>query len=301
MSFKNATSSSRRWDFGMALPTGGPPNIRMNQEDLRNCPRDGKGTLEDPMVIWAAHLTEEQRLELAVPEFDYEEDLYCAIDANTDIAKTVAIRSGCTVVWIICPVHISKYVYGRSGNRILTKRDNNGKPVEFMVTKADPHLTVKLRTSEDLCLLHGHVNVTVDERGFPTGFMSRFQRRQNGNLTNGDDRTMELFDWVIKGDLIKERIRRENADYELFKVRTVGWKADCEIEHDLDDDDYNYESDEYEFINDDHMDYAYEEEATGLSAEFEEYIVQLRAFASFMFGSHLASEMPPKSIEVSFG
>ncbi|KAI0152123.1 hypothetical protein F4776DRAFT_669932 [Hypoxylon sp. NC0597] len=275
MSWKKANVGSKRWDFGMDLPQGGPPNIRLKPEDLRNCPRDGKGTLEDPMVIWAAHLTDKQRRELQVPEFDDEEDLYRAIDANTDIAKTAAIRSGCTIVWIICPVHTNKYVYDRNGDRVPTKWDNSGKPVEYLLAGADPHLTVRLGTSEDLCLLHGYVNVVVDERGFPTGFMSSFQRNQSGNLTDGDDRTMELFEWTIKGDLMKERLQRENAEYELFKLRTVGKETNWEIEDDLSDDDYDYKSDEYESLIDDQMDkiHDYGEETTGHSAEFEEYIV----------------------------
>ncbi|KAI1137798.1 hypothetical protein F5Y05DRAFT_413744 [Hypoxylon sp. FL0543] len=273
----------------MALPRGGQPNIRMKQEDLKKCPRDGKGTLEDPLVIWAARLTDKQRLELAVPEFEDEEDLYRAIDANADIAKTVAVRSGCTVVWIICPVHTSKYVYDRDGNRVPTKWDENGKPVEYLVTKADPHLTVKLGTSEDLCLLHGHINVVVDDRGFPTGFMSRSQRYRNGNLTDGDDRTMELFEWVIKGDLIRERAQKEDADYELYKARTVGREAGWDIEDEVGDGDYDYESDEFESLNDDCMDYTYDsnEETTELSAEFEEYIV--RRWSPYQRGSHLIS------------
>ncbi|KAI0841184.1 hypothetical protein F5Y06DRAFT_293672 [Hypoxylon sp. FL0890] len=286
MSLKKAKFGSNRWDFGMPLPRGGPPNIRMKQETLKNCPRDWKGTLEDPLVIWAAHLTDKQRLELAVPEFEDEADLYRAIDANTDIAKTVAVRSGCTVVWIICPVHTSKYVYNKDGNRVPTKWDENGKPVEYLVTEADPHLTVKLGMSEDLCLIHGHVNVVLDERGFPTGFMSRSQRYRNGHLTDGDDRTMELFEWIIKGDVIRERARREEEDYELFKARTLGSGADWEIEDEVGDEDYDYESDEYESMNDDRMDCTYDsnEEAAGLSAEFEEYIV--RKWSPYQRGSH---------------
>ncbi|KAI2465854.1 hypothetical protein F4781DRAFT_445629 [Annulohypoxylon bovei var. microspora] len=277
MSLKTSNSGSKPWNFGMALPRGGPPKIRMKEEDLRECPRDGQGTLDNPLVIWAARLTDTQRRELAVPEFDYEEDLYRAIDANADMAKTAAIRAQCTVAWIICPVHSSKYVYDRDGNKIPTKWDRNGNPVEYLVTDADPHLTVRLGTREDLVHVHGHINVVVDKRGFPTDFMKSYQRRQNGHLTNGDDRTMELFEWGNRGNLNEERARQEAADYELFKTSTVSREIGWEIEDDKDDDDYvekicNFDIPEY-----DPMDYEgeYNDESTGLNPEFEEYLVHL--------------------------
>ncbi|KAI1097608.1 hypothetical protein F4804DRAFT_351383 [Jackrogersella minutella] len=228
------------------------------------------------MVIWAASLTDKQRRELAVPEFGYDEDLYCAIDANTDMAKTAAIRSRCTVAWIICPVHSSKYVYDRNGNRIPTRWDEKGRPSEYLVTDADPHLTVKLGTSEDMYLLHGHINVKVDERGFPTGFMNSFQRRQNGHLTNGDDRTMKLFEWVVKRDLIEQQLQKEAADYELFKTRTVGWEKGWEIDDDEDDQNYDDENNGFESSDDNTIKYIskYGEESTGLDPQFEEYIVR---------------------------
>ncbi|KAI1460384.1 hypothetical protein F4805DRAFT_417366 [Annulohypoxylon moriforme] len=262
-------SISKPWNFGMALPRGGPPNLRARHQDLVNYPRDGEGTLDNPMVIWAARLTERQRRELAVPEFEDEEDLYRAIDANADMAKTAAIRAGCTVVWILCPVHTSKYVYDRDGNKIPTILDRNGNPVEYRVADADPHLTVRLGTSEDLCHLHGHINVVLDERGFPTDFMKSFQRRQNGHLTNNDDRTMELFEWGNKSGLQQEQFEKEAADYELFKTKTISRGPGWEIEDDADDEDYN-ETDDIEMPDYNPIEY----EPTGLNAEFEEYLVR---------------------------
>ncbi|KAI1206515.1 uncharacterized protein F4807DRAFT_453459 [Annulohypoxylon truncatum] len=271
-----SSSGSRPWNFGMTLPRGGPPNIKLRQQDLSDCPRDGEGTLENPMVIWAAHLTERQRRELQVPEFEYEEDLYRAIDANADMAKTAAIRAGCTIAWIICPVHTSKYVYDNDGNKIPIKWDRNANPVEYAVTDADPHLTVKLGTSEDLCHLHGHINVVLDERGFPTDFMKSFQRRQHGHVTDGDDRSMELFEWGNKGEFNQERLQREAADYELFKAKTLAWGEDWEIEDDIKDRDYVDRSHGIEVPAYNPMDYerVSNYESTGLSPEFENYIVR---------------------------
>ncbi|KAI1379631.1 hypothetical protein F4677DRAFT_442606 [Hypoxylon crocopeplum] len=277
MSFDIAKGSlMRKWDPGMDVPRGIEPRIRMKAEDLRNCPRDGEGTLDNPLVIWAAHLTPEQRDELSVPEFEHEPDLYRAIDANTDIAKTVAVRSGCTVVWIICPVHDSKYVYDENGDRVPTKWDRHGNPVEHLVVKADPHITVRLGTSEDVCVLHGHINVVVDEKGFPTGFMNMFQRRQNGHLTNDDDRSLELFEWADKCDSVQERLRKEAADYELFKTLTTSCDQDWEME-DREGKDPDYEPpDHMEAIHQNNAQYIprYPEEATKLDPEFEDYIVR---------------------------
>ncbi|KAI2621187.1 hypothetical protein GGR54DRAFT_647230 [Hypoxylon sp. NC1633] len=272
----------------MDLPRGGRPNIKMSQAELARCPRDGEGTLENPMVIWVARLTEGQRAELAVPEFEDEADLYRAIDSNADIAKTAAIRAGCTVVWIVCPVHRSKYVYDENGDKVPTRWDSNGNPLEYYVQDADPHLTVRLGTSEDVCLLHGHINVMVDERGFPTGFMNKFQRRQNGHLTNDDDRTLELFEWNMRQEATKERLRKENADYELFKTLTLSHTGVWEMEDDGEDDP-DYSCSQFQALGDDNMEFALDstEEATGLSAEFEEYIV--RRWSPYRFGGSFAS------------
>ncbi|KAI0900072.1 hypothetical protein F4806DRAFT_493067 [Annulohypoxylon nitens] len=248
----------------------------MRPEDLNKCPRDGEGTFDNPMVIWAARLTPKQRQELAVPEFEYEEDLYRAIDANADMAKTAAIRAGCTVVWIICPVHTSKYVYDEEGNKIPTRYDRYGNPVQFAVTDADPHLTVRLGTSEDSCHLHGHINVVLDRRGFPTDFMKSYDRLQNGHLTNGDDRTMELFEWGTRGDLEQERLEKEAADYEFFKAKTVsggrGWEIeDDEKDSDYEDRDYGFEIPDYNPLEFQHEPYY---EQAGFNPESEEYLVR---------------------------
>ncbi|KAI0889309.1 uncharacterized protein GGS22DRAFT_184887 [Annulohypoxylon maeteangense] len=270
------SSSSRAWNFGMSLPRGAPPVIKMRPQELNDCPRDGQGTLDNPMVIWAARLTDGQRQELAVPEYESEEDLYRAIDANADMAKTAAIRAGCTVVWIICPVHTSKYVYDNDGSKVAVRWDRFGNPVEYAVTNADPHLTVKLGTSENLCHLHGHINVLVDERGFPTDFMKSFQRRQNGNITDGDDRTMELFEWGAKAELDQERYRREAADYELFKIKTMRGGRGWEIEDDKDDGDYVDKNLGIEIPEYNPMSYDTEstDELTGLNPELEDYLVR---------------------------
>ncbi|KAI0852801.1 hypothetical protein F5Y00DRAFT_258058 [Daldinia vernicosa] len=229
MTFDIANGSfNRKWEPGMDLPRGSAPRLRMKPDDLIECPREGDGTLENPMVIWAARLTKKQREELTIPEFEDEADLYRAIDANTDIAKTVAVRSGCTVVWIICPVHESKYVF-ENGERVPTKWNNAGEPTDYLVVDADPHMTLRLGTSEDLCQLHGHVNVLKDERGFPTTFMTKFQRHCSGHVTDGDERPLELFEWNEKGTAAEERLRQAAADYELFKtltVRSEGWEFD---------------------------------------------------------------------------
>lgn len=116
MSLRDGKINSRQWNPGMPLPSGGPPNIRMRREDLKACHRDGQGTLDNPMVIWTARLTDKQRHEVTVPEFEHEANLYRAIDTNADIAKTAAIRAGCTVVWIVCPVRrkVSTYMTSRA-------------------------------------------------------------------------------------------------------------------------------------------------------------------------------------------
>ncbi|XDG09198.1 hypothetical protein ABKA04_008813 [Annulohypoxylon sp. FPYF3050] len=249
----------------------------MRPDDLTKCPRDGEGTLDNPMVIWAARLTPEQRQELAVPEFECEADLYRAIDANADMAKTAAIRAGCTIAWIICPIHTSKYVYDEDGNKIPIRYDRSGKPVQFAVTDADPHLTVRLGTSEDLCHLHGHINVILDKRGFPIDFMKSFQRRQNGHLTGGDDRSMELFEWGTKDEYEQERLRMEAADYELFKTKTVNRGRDWEIEDDMNDDDYVDANYDIEIPDYNPMEYQREpyHESAGFDPESEDYLVAL--------------------------
>ncbi|KAI0388097.1 hypothetical protein F5Y04DRAFT_286992 [Hypomontagnella monticulosa] len=270
-----SASGTRKWEPGMDLPRGAPPRIRMRPEDFKKCPRDGAGTLENPLVIWAARLTQEQRGELAIPEFEHEADLYRAIDANADIAKTVAIRSGCTVVWIICPVHQKKYAYDENGDKIPTMWDDEGNPIQYLVVDADPHLTLRLGTSEDVCVLHGHVNVAVDERGFPTTFMTNVQRRRNGHITDGDDRTFELFEWVETGAASERRLRREAADYELFKTLTINYE-DWEIEDAGKGDPDYVPPDHIDLLNENDMEYVPDcsKEIQGLNSEFEEYMTQ---------------------------
>ncbi|KAI1386762.1 S-adenosyl-L-methionine-dependent methyltransferase [Hypoxylon trugodes] len=267
---------TRRWNPGMSLPVGGQPQIKMGIEKLRQCPRDGKGTLEDPLVIWAAHLTDRQRRELRIPEFEQEEDLYRAIDANADVAKTAAIRSGCTVVWIICPVHTSKYAHDENGDRVPIKWDHAGNPAEYLVLDADPHITVKLGVSEDLCLLHGHINVRIDERGFPTQFMSSFQRYESGHITDGDDRVLELFEWRDKGDLTAHLIQQEAAYYKLFSTMTVSCSGEWELE-DLEHDDPDYKPPEHlELLFQNNTQYVPDnsEEASMINGSLEEYLVR---------------------------
>ncbi|KAI0111721.1 hypothetical protein F4814DRAFT_441053 [Daldinia grandis] len=263
----------QKWEPGMDLPQGGKQRLRMKPDELEKCPRDGKGTLDNPTVIWAARLSEKQRLELAVPEFENEKDLYDAIDANADIAKTVAVRSRCTVVWIMCPVHTSKYVYD-NGVKVPTKWDDVGNPTNYLVVEADPHMTLRLGTSEDVCLLHGHANVLVDERGFPTTFTTEFQRRCDGRLTDGDDRVLELFEWTEEPSTTKH-FRQANADYKLFKkltIRDEGWEID-----DLEDEDVDYEPpDHIETILENDAKYVpmVGEEPEYISPELEDYIVR---------------------------
>ncbi|KAI2620635.1 hypothetical protein GGS26DRAFT_601594 [Hypomontagnella submonticulosa] len=268
------TSCTRKWDPGMDLPRGAPPRIRMRQEDLRQCPRDGEGTLENPLVIWVARLTDEQRDELAVPEFEHEADLYRAVDANTDIAKTVAVRSGCTVVWIICPVHEKKYAHDENGDKIPTMWDEEGNPIEYLVVDADPHITIRLGTSENLCVLHGHINVLVDERGFPTTFMTSFQRQRHGHITDGDDRTFELFEWFEKGSSTERRLQQEAADYELFRTITVNCE-EWEIEDAGKSDPDYIPPDHIELLNENSVEHVPDcsNEVPGLDAEFEDYII----------------------------
>ncbi|OTA99767.1 hypothetical protein M426DRAFT_27164 [Hypoxylon sp. CI-4A] len=200
---------SQRWDPGMVLPRGDAPHIRMNKEDLKNCPRDGEGTLDNPLVIWVARLTDQQKRELVIPEFEDEADLYRAVDSNADIAKTAAIRCGCTVVWIVCPVHTTN-----------------------------------------------------------------FQRRRNGHITNGDDRTFELFEWSDKRASNLERERREAAEYIIFKTMTVnceGWELE-----DLGNDDTDYvlpEAFDTLYQNNQHYKPAYHEVAE-LDPELDDYLIQ---------------------------
>lgn len=151
---------------------------------------------------------------------------------------------------------------------------------------------MKMGTSEDVCLLHRHINVTVDEKGFPTVLMAKFQRRQNRNLTDNDDRTLELFEWVIRTELAQELQQKESSDYKLFKTRTVGggggegWKIENE------DGDSGYEDESYcelEARDVDCMDWTPTggEEATGLDPEFEECIV--RKWNPYREGGHFIS------------
>ncbi|KAI1086576.1 hypothetical protein F5B19DRAFT_487382 [Rostrohypoxylon terebratum] len=225
-----SSAGSKPWNFGMVLPRGSPPNINMRPEDLTKCPRD----------------------ELAVPEFEYEEDLYRAIDANADMAKTAAIRAGCTVVWIICPIHTSKYVYDDDGNKIPMKYNRHGKPVS-------------LGTSEDSCHLHGHLNVVLDKKGFPVDFMK-----------NGDARTMELFEWDTRRNYEEEKYLMEAADYEFFKAKTVTRGEGWEIEDDEEDGNYAVTNYDFEIPDYNPLEFQRERyyEQAGFNPHSEDYLVR---------------------------
>ncbi|KAI1493625.1 hypothetical protein F5X96DRAFT_666541 [Biscogniauxia mediterranea] len=90
--------------------------------------------------------------------------------------------TGLRFVWIISANHDQKYCYDKSGKRIQIIEN------------------VRLGTDENTCMLHGHINVTVNKDNVATGFMEEGSRKY---ITEGDDRILELWEYSKRPNAVQ--------------------------------------------------------------------------------------------------
>ncbi|KAL7619457.1 hypothetical protein AAE478_009996 [Parahypoxylon ruwenzoriense] len=163
-----------RWTLDMGLPEGRPRPVFTGETEEERL--SGSGTVEDPLIVWLAK----------IPPPDSDAGI---ITANQDIARQAAMSLGdITHVYIRCAAQTSKFV-DRDGKRIPIWNPDN---IYFRhrTAPADAHLALAFGTDADTLVLHGYVNVDVDEDGKPIDFATS---RNPENVVDGDDRIFELF------------------------------------------------------------------------------------------------------------
>ncbi|KAK8023161.1 hypothetical protein PG991_007042 [Apiospora marii] len=167
---QDATVSDNRWNIGMPFPPGGP---------LRKHPQEkvvqvGAGQLADPAAIWLCGLPKGG---------------FAAKGAIEDIVQRTAVKVGATHAWIRFPVHNYGYAYDEYGRRIPVF-DESGNFLGWKLVRKDNHITVSFGTSSTHVVVHGHIYVTADAIGAPTGYLDARDRKY---ICNGDERTFELW------------------------------------------------------------------------------------------------------------
>ncbi|KAK8098049.1 uncharacterized protein PG998_013535 [Apiospora kogelbergensis] len=190
-----------RWNIGMPLPLGGPPPTYRAAGRVVTV---GKGQLTDPAAQWMCDLPEE-----------HEKNKKAAIE---DIVQRVAVQVGATHVWIRSRVHNYGYVYDKYGNRVPIV-DESGKFVEWKMIRKDNHITAAFGTSTTHVNVHGHIYVTTDVTGSPTGFMDVGSRKY---VCNGDVRILELW---------KQTERRPQHSGRDANVDRPEWQDEVLMDH----------------------------------------------------------------------
>ncbi|KAK7931530.1 hypothetical protein PG985_002242 [Apiospora marii] len=161
---QDATVSDNRWNIGMPFPPGGP---------LRKHPQEkvvqvGAGQLADPAAIWLCGLPKGG---------------FAAKGAIEDIVQRTAVKVGATHAWIRFPVHNYGYAYDEYGRRIPVF-DESGNFLGWKLVRKDNHITVSFGTSSTHVVVHGHIYVTADAIGAPTGYLDARDRKYICMATN---------------------------------------------------------------------------------------------------------------------
>ncbi|KAI1378069.1 hypothetical protein F4677DRAFT_443983 [Hypoxylon crocopeplum] len=168
-------SIHKRWDTDMEMPRGGPrPKFIGESEEDRT---SGSGTVDDPLIVFLGKIPVDEEIKIA----------------NQDIAREAALRfKSITHIYIRCAAQSSMFV-DRDGKRIPIW--NPDRILFYHETKAaDPHISLMFGTDASNLVLHGYINVTVDEDGKPTDFASS---RNEDYVVDGDDRIFELFQYDL--------------------------------------------------------------------------------------------------------
>ncbi|KAK7942720.1 uncharacterized protein PG986_011833 [Apiospora aurea] len=166
-------SSGQKWNIGMPLPAGGPLRYKPTGKIVRV----GSGQLADPVATWVSDLPRGGIGPKAATE---------------DIVQRVAVKVGATHAWIRSVVHNYGYEYDKFGNRIPVYNEN-GAFTGWKFVRKDNHITVAFGTSETHVVVHGHIYVTADATGTPTGLMDMGSRKY---VCDGDGRVLELWKQV---------------------------------------------------------------------------------------------------------
>ncbi|KAI0599561.1 hypothetical protein F4775DRAFT_591346 [Biscogniauxia sp. FL1348] len=193
------TSRGVAWNIGMPLPRGRVPCLNYGRKGKSDggYPSSSRNYGKD----WVGDYPQEGGWD-DIPRGR----------AVEQIANEVLDMTGLRFVWIISPNHDQKYCYDESGKRIQVIE--NGKK-KWKTEKADHHITVRLGTDENTCMLHGHINVTVNKDNVVTGFMEEGSRKY---ITEGDDRIIELWEYTKRPNAVqsntkppKKHIQRDNT------------------------------------------------------------------------------------------
>ncbi|KAI0838442.1 hypothetical protein F5Y06DRAFT_303764 [Hypoxylon sp. FL0890] len=164
-------TETKYWDMGMKIPQGRPrPKFIGESEEDRI---SGSGTVKDPKIVWLGKIP-----------LDAETK-----KANEDAARRAASSlKTITHIYIRCAAQSTKFV-DRDGKRISIWNPDS---IRFWhrTTAADPHISLALGTNADNLVLHGYINVAVDENDNPTDFATS---RNPDYVVDGDDRIFELF------------------------------------------------------------------------------------------------------------
>ena len=185
----------------MPFPPGGPLKMRP-QEGVEQI---GAGQLADPAAIWIC----------PPPKGNW-----AAKAAIEDIIQRSAVKVGATHAWIRYPVHNYGYEYDKHGRRIPLF-DESGNFREWKSVRKDNHITVSFGTGATHVVVHGHIYVTADAAGAPTGYMDARDRKY---ICDGDQRTFEL--WKHNGPQ-----HRSEADPPQIYNDRPSWQEEFLMEH----------------------------------------------------------------------
>lgn len=212
-----ATSKGKRWNIGMELPPGHVPWLNYGVKG------DSESTVAATDNAFGKHWVCDYPKEINKKDPDEPDwDDYPKVRGNENIAFEVMKLTGTRYVWIIAVNHSVKLCYDENGQRIPIWV--NGKRT-FKTEAADEHMTIRLGMDENTCMLHGHVYVTVDEIGNPTGLMKKEDRKC---ITLGDDRILELWEYTGSsnaGPGTQKRTARKRAPYQATAQQRHRQKA----------------------------------------------------------------------------
>ncbi|KAK8014405.1 hypothetical protein PG990_007701 [Apiospora arundinis] len=161
---------NNRWNVGMPFPDG----VRKSTEPT--CPPIGAGQLANPAAKWVCR-----------PPGNL-----AAKEAVEEMVQRIAVQVGATHIRIRSKVHNYGFAYDEYGNR-MPVFDQCGNLIEWKLIRKDAHVTVDFGHSEDHVGVHGHIYVTADSQGAPTGLMEKGTRKY---ICDGDDRILELWEQI---------------------------------------------------------------------------------------------------------
>lgn len=173
--------TSRQWNKGDPLPTGGDPRTSGREIVADNF---APGTLSEPRIMWVCPL----------PEWENELYMRCSEYAINLHVRNWAKECGFTHVWILAGPHATQTKFRLDGKPERAVDTFGNVLMEKRYEMDDPHITVRAGSSEHNCQVSGHLYVLLTKHGIP--LLRRPTEAERKLAGSGDSRVDQLWPWI---------------------------------------------------------------------------------------------------------